>query len=102
MSRVPGDLIIKDPSSIEPQGFDWTDYLAEFATTELIVTSTWTVSGPDAVLTTSSPSIVTGSLKTQVLLSAGTVGRKYTVTNQIVTTSSYTDDRSFVVLVQQR
>lgn len=100
--RIPGDLILKDPSSIEPQGFDWTPWLAEFATTELIVTSTWTISGPDTVLTYANASIVTGSVKTQAVFSAGTLGGHYTVTNRIVTTNSYQDDRSFRLLIQDR
>ena len=104
MSRKPGDLIIKDPSADEPQGFDWTDYLAELGASITIQTSTWTLSGPDAVLTKHDPAILTGSLKTQIYLAAGTTGSRYTLTNRIVTTSSpaVTDERSFDVLVQDR
>lgn len=104
MSRKPGDLITKDPGSTEPQGFDWTDYLAELGTGVTIATSAWTVSGPDSVLSTSNASIVAGSLKTQVSLVGGTVGGVYTVTNTIVTDSNptVTDDRSFQVLIEQK
>ncbi len=104
MSRRPGQLIVKDPSSIEPQGFDWTDFLAELGAGVLISTSTWTITGPDSVLTVANDSIVTGSLKTKAFLSAGTLGARYTVTNRIVTNSipAVTDDRSFQVLIQQR
>ena|SRR5215467_2305519 len=102
MSRRPGDLITKDTSADEPQGFDWTAYLAELGST--ITTSTWTITGPDAVLTTHDPTIISGNLKTKVYLSAGTAGKQYTVTNRIVTNSSpaVTDERSFFVLVQDR
>lgn len=102
MTRQPGALIQKDPQSIEPYGFDWTDWLEEISGSETISTSTWAVTGSDSVLTLSGASIVTGSTKTQVKLNAGTVGVRYTVTNSIITSSGLRDDRSFFVLVQQR
>ena len=103
MSRLPGELILKDPSADEPQGFDWTDYLAELGTVT-ITTSTWTITGPDAILTTHDPTIVAGSLKTQAYFAAGTLGARYTVTNRIITNSApaITDERSFDVLIQNR
>lgn len=96
----PGALVLKDPSSIEPRGFDWTDYLAGLGDT--ITTSTWAISGPDTSLQVDSDSIVTGSLKTQAILSGGTVGKRYTVTNAIVTSDGTEDERSFFVKVEQR
>lgn len=104
MSRKPGDLITKDPAADEPQGFDWTAWLAELGASVQITTSTWSITGTDAVLTSHDPSIVSGNLKTQVYLAAGTAGVRYTVTNHIVTNSSpaVTDERSFDVLVQDR
>lgn len=96
------NLCTKDPQSIEPRGFDWTPWLAELGTGVTITLSTFTVSGADAILTLSSPNIVTGSLKTQVKLNAGTVGVRYTVTNHITTSAGDEDDRSFYVLVEQR
>lgn len=101
MSRKPGDQITKDPDSIEPQGFDWTDWLEELGDSVTISTSTWAVS-PTGGITLSGDSIITGSLKTQVTLTGGTVHRRYTVTNRIVTSSGVHDDRSFVVLVTER
>jgi hypothetical protein len=103
MSRLPGELILKDPAADEPQGFDWTDYLAELGAVT-ITTSTWTITGADAVLTYHDASIVAGSLKTQAYFAAGTLGTRYTVTNTIVTNSAptVTDERSFDVLIQNR
>lgn len=95
-------LVLKDPNSVEPRGIDWTDYLAELGSGVTVSTSTYAVSGPDDTLTLSSASIVTGNLKTQVKLSGGTVGRKYTVTNHIVASDGTEDDRSFFVQVAQR
>ena len=80
---VPTDSIIeKDPSAIMFYEFNWTDWLG----TALISTSTFTVSNaPDAALTKDNPAIVSGSLRTRVRLLGGTVGKKYRLTNQIVT-----------------
>ena len=105
MSRSPGDLILKDPASTEPQGFDWTLWLAELGAGVTISTSTWAVStivGDAAPLTVDDETIVAGSLKTQVTLEAGSVGRRYTVTNHVTTSTSVEDERSFRVLVVQR
>ncbi len=102
--RKPGSLIIKDPSSDEPYGFDWTAWLAELGPGVLIQTQTLTITGPDAVLTKHDESIVTGGLKTQAYYAAGTAGRKYVVTNRVVTNSApaVTDERSFQFLIQNR
>jgi uridine phosphorylase len=93
---------VKDPESIEPYGFDWTQWLAEFEGSELIVASTWEIAGPDTMLVIDDSSIVTGSLKTQVICRAGTLGANYTVTNHVTTTSGYRDDRSFLLAIRQR
>jgi hypothetical protein len=102
--RKPGSLVMKDPSSDEPQGFDWTAWLAELGPTVAIATSTWTISGADAVLTKHDDSIVTGNRKTQAYFAAGTVGKKYVVTNRITTNSAppVTDERSFQYLITNR
>ena len=105
MIRRPGDLILHDPSAVEPEGFDWTVYLAELGVGVTISTSTWVVStivGDASPMTLSSPAIVPGNLKTQVTLNAGTVGSKYTLTNHITTSTAVQDERSFQVLVVQR
>lgn len=105
--RKPGDLITKDPNSDEPQGFDWTSWLAELGATVEIQTSTWIITGPDAVLTKHDESRVDVAglkLKTQLYLAAGTPGGLYRVANRVVTSSSppATDDRSFFVRVKDR
>lgn len=102
--RKPGSLIQKDPAADEPQGFDWSVWLAEFGPGVVLNSSTWTVSGPDAVLTTHDPAIVSGNTRTQVYLAAGTLGQTYTVVNHVTTNSAPTviDERSFKVLVQNR
>jgi len=105
----------KDPDSNEPRGLDWTGYLAQIAANETISTSTFVASAgleldgegdpdpeDDDPLTLNSASIVTGSRKTQVRYSAGTVGQRYKVTNHIVTNTGVIDERSFYVEVRER
>lgn len=102
--RRPGDLVQKDPSSDEPYGFDWTAWLLELGAGVLVGTSTWTITGADAILTKHNDTTVVGDLKTQVYLAAGTVGVTYKVTNRVITNSSpaVTDERSFQVYVTNR
>ena len=101
MSLRPGDLLVIDPEAVnDPMGMDWTAWLAEIAPTELIVNSTWSYTGPDAAITLSSSSIVTGSKQTQVKRTGGTLGAKYVLTNHVTSTSGSQDDRSIELLVQ--
>ena len=97
-------LKVKDPQATIPEGFDWTAYLAALGSAVTISTSTWAYTGADTALTLANDSIVTGSLKTQVFLSAGTVGLTYVVTNHVTTSSSptVTDERSFELLIEQQ
>ncbi len=100
---TPGDLLLKDPQSDEPEGFDWTSWLLDLAPTATIVTSAWTITGKDAALTAHDPSIAAG-LTTQASFVGGTLGRTYTVTNRITTNTLpvATDERSFQYLVENR
>lgn len=103
MTVFTGSLIVKDPNaSAWPRGIDWTNYLANIDAAETISTSTWAVTGTDALLTAASGSIVTGSKKTQIRLSAGTRGVRYTVTNSIITSSGVHDDQSFDVFIEDQ
>lgn len=98
-----GSLVVKDPQAASwPRGIDYTAYLAKIDASETIASSLWVISGSDAVLTKDTDSIVTGAKKTQIKLSAGTVGVKYTVTNRFTTSSGVIDDRSFTVLIEQQ
>ena len=100
---APGDTIRKDPDAVRVVTFDWTDWLAGTgAGTGQISTSSWVIAGPDVILTKASETIVSGNLKTTVKLSAGTLGRSYTLTNRIVTNESpaQTDDRSITIDVR--
>lgn len=102
MSDLVPRFKTKDPSEVLVYDIDWgTNWLAPTVT---ISTSTWTITGPDAVLTKDSETIPIGLRTTRVRLSAGTNGARYLVTNRIVTneTPSQTGERTFELLVQNR
>jgi len=98
---LAGGMVVKDPDESEVYLMDWnTEHLVAGVT---ITSSTWIISGPDAVLTKDSESLPT-TRTTQLRLIAGTVGVKYKVTNRIVTNESptRTKDRSVYVLIEAR
>lgn len=109
-----GTPVVKDPADIKVYVFDW-DTL-NLAAGVAISTSTFTITYvtsydaagnplPNTIpLTKDQESILAGSRKTQVRLSAGTLGLKYRIDNRIVTNESpsQTKDRSFSVLVQNK
>lgn len=89
MSPSPGQTLPKDPQDKLTHEFDWSAWLGA---TALITSSAWTISGgdtgggaPATVLTYDNAAIVSGSQKTTLRLLAGTVRKKYTVTNHIIT-----------------
>lgn len=96
MSVRPGDTILKDPDAILIYEFNWATYLGEAT----IDTSTFLIDGPNELLTQSDDDEADGV--TQVTLTGGTVGKKYTLTNRITTSTGETDDRSIVVAIRER
>lgn len=101
-----GDQATKDPSDIKVYIVDWDT--ANLGATVTISTSTWTItpispSQSDANLTKDNESLLAGNRKTQVRLTAGTLGQLYEIANKIVTneTPAQTKERSFRVLIQQ-
>lgn len=103
-----GDLVLKDPSDAKVYVFDWdTNNLAVGVTITGVPVWTITAIGPsltDTALTQDQASVLAGNRKTQVRLSAGTLGQTYEIANKIVTseTPAQTKERSFRVLVQQQ
>jgi hypothetical protein len=90
---------VKDPQAKLNYGFDWDGespgpWLATGAT---ISTSTWTV--PAAITKVSDPKTTT---TTTIVLSGGTVGEKYVLTNHIVASDAQEDDRSMQVEIRER
>ena len=90
-----GASLTKDPDAQRVYTFDWTDDIGAAS----ITTSTWTIAGPDAVLTYDNASIVAGSKMTRVRILAGTLGKSYTLTNRIVTNSSPTETEDATITV---
>ena len=83
----------KDPDAVLDYAVDWTLWLAG----DEIATSDWTVPvGLTKVTDTKT------AVKTTVWLSGGQAGQSYTVTNRITTTGGRTEDRSFIVKVEER
>ena len=84
----------KDPNAVLDYSVEWSKWLAG----DQIATSEWSAS--DSSLETADDSIT--ATRTTVWLSGGTVGQLYTVTNRITTAGGRTDERSFMVQVQDR
>ena len=87
-------IYYKDVDAVLDYGVDWSDWLD---TGETISTSTYTVT---AGITKDSDSNTTTA--STVWLSGGTDGTSYTITNEVVTSDSRTDQRSFTVKVVER
>jgi hypothetical protein len=95
-----GAYIVKDPQSILDYSVDWSDWLVG---ADAIDTSVWTVStftGDTAPLEEESASDASGIAT--VILSGGTAGKIYTVTNNITTTSGLVDERYFRIVVKNK
>ena len=97
----------KDPDAVLDYKFDWaastngsgdTDWL-DTTNGETIASHTITA---DTGITVDSSSITDTNTSVTVWLSSGTAGTDYTVTCQIVTSASRTDDRSITVKVYER
>ena len=101
--------IIKDPEAVLPYSINWasddgtndgTSADTGWLQSDTIATSTWAITGADALLVQDSESESTTI--TTVVLSGGTVNRNYTVTNHITTAAGYEDDRSITISIRQR
>jgi hypothetical protein len=83
----------KDPNAVLDYMIDWARWLAG----DEIASSDWTV--PAGVTKVAATHTATNAT---VWLSGGTAGQAYTVTNRITTTGGRTEDRSFIVKVEER
>lgn len=97
-----GSLIVKDPNAILVYVIDYD--AARLAAGVEISTSAWSITGPDATLTSDQDAILSGNRKTRIRLTAGTLGGVYTVTNRIVTNESpaQTIDASFRIRIEEQ
>ena len=83
----------KDPDAVLDYAVDWLRWLAG----DEIATSVWIV--PDGLTRVSDAATTT---KATVWLSGGTAGQSYTLTNRITTTGGRTEDRSFILKLEER
>jgi hypothetical protein len=86
------DVDAKDPDEVKYYSMDWTNYLNTSAT---ISTSAWTVASG----ITAGANGTDGAIA-RVLLSGGTHGQNYIVTNRITTSDGETLERAGVVRVR--
>jgi hypothetical protein len=83
----------KDPNAVLDYMIDWIRWLSG----DQVATSEWLVpTGLTKVADTKTASSAT------VWLSGGTAGQSYTVTNRVTTTGGRTEDRSFMIRVEER
>jgi hypothetical protein len=91
----------KDPNEIKYYSMDWTEGVNDGAT---VVTSVWTIQtivADAAPLEEDDSDVMAGDLITRVLLSGGTEGNSYEVTNTITTSDGETLERTGVVRIKE-
>lgn len=95
-----GAFIDKDPEATLDYSIDWTNWMP---TSDTINTSTWAVTSPagDSDPITVSSDSETSYVATAVL-TGGTAGNSYTITNTIATNNNITDRRNFRIFVKAR
>lgn len=79
----------KDPDEVLDYSLNWTKRLGDG---EALLTSEWTISGPDELLVQDSDSL--SSPATTIWLSAGTLNKTYTLLNRVTTSGGRTMDQS--------
>lgn len=83
MNDSPDTFADKHPLTNRVYGIDWTP---DLPTGETIDLSTWSIVGPDAILTKSNEAKSTN--KTSLWLAGGTLGAQYIIRNVITTQPS--------------
>lgn len=84
---------VKDPNAVSDYAVDWTLNTGG----DSITASTWT---PDSGITVNSSSFTT--TKTVVWLSGGTLGVNYRVVNHITTAGGRQEDKTIIILCQDK
>lgn len=85
----------KDPEETRTYKMDWTAHLES----QLIANSTWTVPSGLTLITSG---IIEGNTKTYIVVSGGTAGTSYIVTNRIwISGASDIYERSGTLVVRQ-
>ena len=97
---VVGAYIEKDPAATLDYTVDWSDWMPLSSNLNTAVFTTSTITGDTAPLTIDSTAVV-NDLAVAVI-SGGTAGEIYTITNTITTDNSETDSRQFRIKVVKR
>lgn len=87
---------VHDPQAVLDYVIDWSTYLGA----DTIMSCTWDITGPDAVLIKDNDSHT--DTTATIWLSGGTANRDYTVTCHIETGLGREDDRSIMIQVRQQ
>lgn len=90
-------LKIKDPDAVLDYTIDWSDYLQAG---ETIASSTWNVMPASTSASFQIDSMSKTSDTATVRVTGGSVGHIYRLVNQVVTSSTRTDDRSLTLRVE--
>lgn len=88
---------VKDPDAVLDYKIDWSSWLAQSSPADTISSSSW--SAETGITVDTSANTTTDAT---VWLSGGSAGRKYAVTNQIVTAGGRTVERTIYVTVVER
>jgi hypothetical protein len=96
-----GIWIRKDPEAELAYTFDWSEWLPSGATVSTVNYTLQVRANDPAPLVRENQGIV-GGAKTYVELSGGQVGKIYTVTAEIATSSGDIDRRNFRVKIENR
>lgn len=103
MSVNPGATLTKDPDAELMYAFDWSNWLVSPAQ---IASSSWTITPPagELVSALTSDNETDNGTSTFARLLGGTLGKTYTITNEVVTneTPPQMDNRSFRLRIQQQ
>lgn len=90
--------VVKDPAATLDYSLDWGAEWLDVA--DSIVASSWSISGDaNSLMITDQP--FTPAVAT-VWLSGGIAGSSYILTNHITTAAQRQDDRSLMIIVQER
>ena len=98
-ATTPTFRVRKDPAEVLDYNLDYSKVL-QITPVDAISTSVWNVTSAATDITLQTPSH--DGLVATIWLSAGTLGRKYWVTNTITTTGGRTYERTIEVIIQNK
>ena len=97
-----GNYIQQDPQATLDYTIDWGEWIA---VNNVVVTSSWgieSIENDNTPMTTSSNGFDPLLSTTYIVLSGGTVGNHYRITNTITTSNNLTEERYFRIFIRDR